>query len=122
MLDRIDAPVPRSARAPGSCRSLGPLRASCVRRFVACAPVPRPLPQSPGDDPGPATTADLGPVALPANLIVFGRITKPSASLSIAHAWSKLPTPQSEQLSELVVGEPVGPLIDVDQPVDLPSP
>jgi hypothetical protein len=68
--------------------------------------------------PGPATTADLGPVALPANLIVFGRITKPSASLSIAHAWSKLPTPQSEQLSELVVGEPVGPLIDVDQPVD----
>jgi hypothetical protein len=68
--------------------------------------------------PGPATTADLGPVALPVNLIVFGRITKPSASLSIAHAWSKLPTPQSEQLSELVVGEPVGPLIDVDQPVD----
>jgi hypothetical protein len=57
-------------------------------------------------------------VAPPSTLIVSGRIGKPSSSLAVVHAWSKLPMPQSEQLTELVAGEPAGALVDVDQPID----
>jgi hypothetical protein len=66
----------------------------------------------------PRPAADTGPVTPPSTLIVSGRIGKPSSSLAVVRAWSKLPMPQSEQLTELVAGEPAGALIDVDQPID----
>jgi hypothetical protein len=66
----------------------------------------------------PRPAADTSPVAPPPNLIVSGRLGKPNSSLAVVRAWSKLPMPQSDQLTELVVGESAGALIDVDQPID----
>jgi len=66
----------------------------------------------------PAHPPDLTPVPAPPSLIVSGRLTKLSASLAIAHELTKLPMPRSEQLTEIVAGDSVGPLLDVDQPVD----
>jgi hypothetical protein len=61
---------------------------------------------------------DLSPVPVPASLVVSGRIARLSASLATVHGWTKLPMPQSEQVTELLTSEAVGPIVDLDQPVD----
>jgi hypothetical protein len=66
----------------------------------------------------PPPPPDLSAVAEPPSLVVSGRIAKLSASLAAAHAWTKLPMPQSEQITEVVTGENIGPIIDLDQPID----
>lgn len=50
--------------------------------------------------------------------MAIARLARPGATLSALHGWSKLPMPESEQLSELLTGEAVGALIDVDRPID----
>ncbi len=61
---------------------------------------------------------NLGPVAAPATLVVTGRLAKPNASLGTIRGWSKLPMPQSAQATEALLGEALGNLIDLDQPID----
>jgi hypothetical protein len=61
---------------------------------------------------------DLSAVHDPRALVVSGRLARPSASLAIVRGWSKLPMPQSEEVTELVMGEAAGPLVDLDQPID----
>jgi hypothetical protein len=61
---------------------------------------------------------DLGPVPDPQGLLASGRIAKLSASFDVVHGWSKLPMPGAEQVTELLTSEAVGPLVDLDQPVD----
>jgi hypothetical protein len=65
-----------------------------------------------------APPVDLSPVADPQGLFASGRIAKLSASFDVVHAWSKLPMPGAEQVTELLTSEAVGPLVDLDQPVD----
>ena len=66
----------------------------------------------------PPAPVDLSPVPEPATLVVSARFAKLSASLATAHGWTKLPMPQSEQVTELLTSEAVGAVVDLDQPID----
>jgi hypothetical protein len=66
----------------------------------------------------PPPPVDLSPVPEPATLVVTARFAKLSASLATAHGWTKLPMPQSEQVTELLTSEAVGAVVDLDQPID----
>jgi hypothetical protein len=97
--------------------------ANCVLLVaLSCGGVPA-APQAPA---GPVSSAaapatmspDLSAVADPPALVASGRIGKPSASLSIVHEWTNLPMPQSDEVTELVMGEAIGPLVDLEQPID----
>jgi hypothetical protein len=83
------------------------------------APPPQtPAMAKPAAPPPPPAPADLSPVPEPATLVVTARFAKLSASLATAHGWTKLPMPQSEQITELLTSEAVGPVVDLDQPID----
>ncbi len=81
-----------------------------------------PPPQAPSGPKPVAQTAppppDLSPVPDPQTLVVSGRLAKLSHSFDVAHQWSQLPMPQSEQVSEILTTEAIGPVVDLDQPVD----
>ncbi len=62
---------------------------------------------------------DLSPVAEPKTLVASARLAKPSASLAVVHAWTKLPTPGAEQVTELVANKSLGPVVDLDRPIDV---
>jgi hypothetical protein len=79
---------------------------------VPAAPV-KPVASAP-----PPAPADLSAVPDPQTLVVSGRAAKLSGSFGVVHGWTKLPMPQSEQVTEMLTSEAVGPLVDVDQPVD----
>lgn len=66
----------------------------------------------------PPPPPDLSAVPDPQTLVVSGRMAKLSHSFDVAHEWSKLPMPQSEQVSEILTTEAVGPIVDLDQPID----
>jgi hypothetical protein len=66
----------------------------------------------------PPPPADLSPVPEPATLVVSARFARLSASLATAHGWTKLPMPPSELVTELLTSEAVGPIVDLDQPID----
>lgn len=94
---------------------LGALSTSCGGTPPPQAPA-APGPQAPVAAPPPP--ADLSEVPAPASLVVSGRLAKLSASLGTVHGWTKLPMPQSEQVTELLTSEPVGPIVDLDRPID----
>lgn len=81
-----------------------------------------PPPQAPSGPKPVAQPAspppDLSPVPDPQTLVVSGRLAKLSHSFDVAHQWSQLPMPQSEQVSEILTTEAIGPVVDLDQPVD----
>jgi hypothetical protein len=89
---------------------------------VACggnAPPPQaPSGAKPAAQAAPPPPPDLSAVPDPQTLVVSGRLAKLSHSFDVAHEWSKLPMPQSEQVSELLTTEAIGPVVDLDQPVD----
>lgn len=72
----------------------------------------------PALSPPPPPPPDLSAVDPPATMIVSGRLARPSAALAAVRGWSNLPMPQSEQATELLLGDALGALIDLDQPVD----
>jgi hypothetical protein len=91
---------------------------------IGCGGSPPP-PQAPtgGASSGPVVvtppaTTDLSQVSDPPGLVVSGRVAKLSASFEVVHAWSKLPMPGAEQVTELLTSEAVGGLADLDQPID----
>lgn len=93
-----------------------------VTLAMSCGGAPS-APQAPATESWPATPVsppkpDLSAVSAPAALVVSGHLFKPGASLSTVHGWSNLPAPQSEEVTELVMGEVAGPLVDLDQPID----
>ncbi len=53
----------------------------------------------------------------PDGLVVAGGMANVAASLAHVHGFTQLPMPQSEQLTELLTGEAIGPVIDDAQPV-----
>jgi hypothetical protein len=84
----------------------------------APAPVAPALAQSAAPAAAPPAP-DVSAVAEPKGIVVYGRLSKLSASFATVHAWSKLPVPQAEQVTELVANAPFGPLVDLDRPFDL---
>ena len=89
-----------------------------VRRRRAAAPgAPRAPAPVAGDASSPA--ADLSPVPEPGwPRPRPGASRSCRASLATAHGWTKLPMPQSEQVTELLTSEAVGPIVDLDAPID----
>ncbi len=95
---------------------------------VACgAEAPAAAPQAPVSASSPASGAalsapppapDLSPVADPAHLVLSGHLARPNASLAVIHGWSQLPLVQPDQVTELLAGEALGPLVDLDAPID----
>lgn len=81
------------------------------------APPPPPVVAPKPVEPPPPPPPDLSAVPEPAGLVVAGHLAKVGTTLATVHGWSNLPMPQSEQLTELLTGEAIGPVIDVDQPV-----
>jgi hypothetical protein len=81
-----------------------------------------PPPQAPSGpqaaQAAPPPPPDLSPVPEPQTLVVSGRFARLSHSFDVAHEWSKLPMPASEQVSEILTTEAIGPVVDLDQPVD----
>ena len=88
-----------------ACGSAPPPQAPAAARPVATVTPPPPV-------------VDLSPVPEPATLVVSARFAKLSASLATAHGWTKLPMPPSELVTELLTSEAVGPVVDLDQPID----
>jgi hypothetical protein len=83
------------------------------------APPPRAPTAVPSTVAPPAPPpADLSEVPAPSGLVAWGRVAKPSALLSAVRDLSKLPTPQSDAVTEVITSEAVGPLVDLDQPID----
>jgi hypothetical protein len=82
------------------------------------AQVPAPTASTVAGTPPSSAPADLSPVPDPATIIASGRVAKPSASLATVQAWSKWPPMESQQVTELLTTEAVGPLVDLDQPID----
>jgi hypothetical protein len=90
---------------------------------AACGAAPA-APQAPASSGAPVASvalpppADLSPVAAPPGLIVTGTLSKPGASLATVHGWTSLPMPQSDQVTELLAGEGLGAILDLDRPID----
>lgn len=66
----------------------------------------------------PAPPVDLSAVPAPSSLFLSARWANPNASLATLRAWSKLPTPQSAQATEALLGAPLGELVNLDAPID----
>jgi hypothetical protein len=99
-----------AAAIPGLCQAMScggaapALQAPAAASQAAAAPLPPPPP-------------DLSAVRDPPALVLYGGLSKPSASLSTLRGWSKLPMPLPQEVTEALVGEAVGPLVDLDQSI-----
>jgi hypothetical protein len=80
------------------------------------APVTAVAPRATAAAPPPAP--DVSQVADPPELALVGRLARPNASLAVIHGWSQLPFVQADQITELLVGDALGPLVDLDAPID----
>jgi hypothetical protein len=93
--------------------------------LASCGGPQPPAPQAPAAPassaavaPPPPPPPDLGAVPDPVNLTVSGRLATPGASLALVHRWSQLPLVQADQVTELLAGEALGPIVDLDAPID----
>ncbi len=81
------------------------------------APAPVAPPRSAAVAPAPPPP-DLSAVEAPAALVLSGRVARPSAVFATVRGWTKLPMPESEQLTELLTTEAIGPVLDLEQSLD----
>jgi len=122
--------ISRLAYAPRRMRHASPVARVCIAVSAASAAVlvascggEAPPPQAPAPAtsaaaPPPPPPPDLSEVPVPPGLVVSGRLAKPSALFATLHGWTKLPMPQSDQVTEIVASEAIGPVVDLDQPID----
>ena len=68
--------------------------------------------------PHATVAADTSQVPEPQNLIAVGRIASLSKALKTLHAWSQLPMPKDDAVTEMMTSEAVGGLVDLDQSID----
>jgi hypothetical protein len=111
--------IPRRVASFGALVLASGLVASCG----GGAPPPLQVPVSPASSKGvtlaaPPPPPDLSQVPDPASLVVSGRVARPGVSLGVIQGWSHLPLAQADQITELVAGEALGPLVDLDAPID----
>jgi hypothetical protein len=114
---------PSIGRLVGNRRALlGLFAPLAVSVASSCGGAPA-SPQAPASLAGPVASPvmpaapDLGPVPTPPGLVVTGTVTKLGASLATVHGWIQLPMPQSDQVTEIVAGQPLGAIVDLDQPI-----
>jgi hypothetical protein len=95
---------------------------SVALALAACAAPP---PAAPAAAPAPPPKAqepvvpDLSPVPEPAGLVVLARAARPIDSLRVVSGWAHQPPPDAAGIAEFVAGENLGPVIDLEQPIDL---
>lgn len=65
-----------------------------------------------------APTYDLSPVAAPAGLVAFARISRPSKIPGVLSSWTGLPIPIDEALGE-ALGDGVSAIVDTAEPIDI---
>jgi hypothetical protein len=54
----------------------------------------------------------------PDGLLVFARASSPREALKAVGGWIQTPAPGANEVGALVAGEPLGPIVDLDQPLD----
>lgn len=54
----------------------------------------------------------------PEGLVVYARAAKPSEGLKVIGAWVGMPMPGAEEVGNLVAGESIGNVLDLDQPIE----
>ena len=94
------------------------LAASVLSCGGEAPPPSAPAPARSAVAPPPAPPVDLSEAPAPSGLVAWGRVARPSALLAAVRDLSKLPTPQSDAVTEVITSEAVGPLVDLDQPID----
>lgn len=62
---------------------------------------------------------DTSPVPEPNRLVVIGAVRKPNELLKTVESWVHLPIPQGPQIAELIAGESLGDILDLDQQLDV---
>ena len=65
-----------------------------------------------------APPPDVSAVEEPKNLVVLARLTKPSDALKVIGGWSRMPMPGADAVGEMLAGDSIGPIVDLDQPID----
>ena len=118
--------VRRMQRSPRALAALAWLFAAptIAFSFAACggnAPQPTPpvatLPSPPKGGTDTAPAVDLSAVNTPDTVFLWGRASKPARSLDMLSTWIHQPIQGQEPLKEMI-GEKLGNLADLDQPVD----
>lgn len=105
-------------------KTIAPILAGLLPLAAACGspPPPQPAPAKPPPSKPVVdvkeTPPDLSPVEEPKNLVLSGRIAKPSETLRVVSTWAKLPQFDSAMITELLAGDNLGPLVDLDKPID----
>jgi hypothetical protein len=89
---------------------------------LSCGGTP-PAPQAPaGAKPlataAPAPPPDLGAVPEPPGLVLSGSVAKLGATLATVHDWAGVPMVDASQVTRLLAGQSLGPIVDLDQPID----
>lgn len=88
---------------------------------VACggdAPPPAAAP-APATKVAPVVAADTSAVPEPSDLVLTARLTKPSQVENVVGGWTSLPMPGADDVADLVADLNVGPIIDLDSPIDV---
>lgn len=113
-------PTPRFDRA------LPALLVACAAAAaapVACGGAPA-APQAPASSATAAAAValppapDLSPVPAPPGLVVSGTISKLGTSLATITGWTQLPMPGAETVTNILADEELGPIADLDRPID----
>jgi hypothetical protein len=96
--------------------------------FAACGGGTAPSPVTPtpvasakssaSPDVVPPLGTDTSAVPEPKNLVAVGRVANLGKALTTVHAWSQLPMPKDDAITELLTSEAVGGLVDLEKPVD----
>ncbi len=55
----------------------------------------------------------------PESLVVVARVASVGKALRTLHGWSQLPMPKEDSVTELLMSEAVGPLVDLDKSIDV---
>lgn len=110
-------------------RSFVSVLALALAASPACGGTPAPAPAAPVPSAKPVASAptsavpplgtDTSAVPEPKNLLVVARIKDASKALKAVHAWSQLPMPKDDAITEILTTEAVGGLVDLEQPVDV---
>ncbi len=94
-------------------------RGLVVLALAACAGTPPPAAIAPSTRPPAAEVVDLSEAPEPPGLVFQARVSHPGEALRTVLGWSHLPATGSSAVSEALVGQPAGELVDLSQPIDV---
>src|SRR5580704_15462210 len=60
---------------------------------------------------------DLSLVPPPPGLVLSATIANLGASLATIHGWTQFPMPQADRVTEIIAGQELGAIADLDRPI-----